>query len=380
MIYLDNNSTTFPLSEVVQSIEDSLKRRLGNPSSAHAYGKAAREELESARETVAHGFGATHSSQIIFTSCGTESINTAFSLLLGKEITQIITSTVEHSAVLRAAERWSLGKTIRYVPVSGDGALNMDVLARYVAEGPSFVSLTIANNETGVLTDISTAATICREAGALFHVDAVQGAGKIPLNLQQLDCDSASISAHKFHGPPGCGILFLRKVDSTSTGGRTLLPGNQEYGIRAGTQNLPAIIGTAIAVRLLQTQLTAMNEVGRRRDNLEKVLMSGLPSGDIHGIRSSRLPNTTSIYCPGRSAADLVMRLSQMGVAVSAGAACSTGGSPSHVIQAMGFPAERANSTLRLSLSRFSTIDELDAAAQIILSAYHNTLPTFQCA
>lgn len=379
MIYLDNNSTTHPLPEVIRAVQDVLQLFPGNPSSAHSLGKAARKELESARQTVAHGFGVVEASQVLFTSCGTESINTAFSLLITGRITQIVVSGVEHSAVLHAAERWVGGRAIRRVPVSTDGALNLDVLGRFIAEAPSFVSLVLANNETGILTDIPAAAKLCRRSGALLHVDAVQAAGKIPLSFELLDCDAATLSAHKFHGPPGCGILFLRTPTLKELGGQALLPGHQEHGLRAGTQNLPAIIGTATAVQALQEGPHGSTAMSSLRDHLEHRLVSSLPGAEIHGFRSPRLPNTTSLYCPGRSAADLVVRLSQMGVAVSAGAACSTGGAPSHVIQAMGYSPERANSTLRFSLSRFSTIQELDEAASLVKRAYNNTLPTSRC-
>ena len=379
MIYLDNNATTHPLTEVICAVRDALERLPGNPSSAHSLGADARRALESSRASVADGLGAEDASQIVFTSCGTESINTAFSLLLSEKVSRIVISTVEHSAVLQAADRWAGGRVVRHVPVSEDGVFDLDALENFIADAPSFVSLVLANNETGVLADIAAAAKICRRFGALLHIDAVQAAGKARLKLAELECDAASLSAHKFHGPPGCGILFLRASGGLNLGGRPLLPGHQENGLRGGTHNLPAIVGTAIAVNSLPKSETDFAAVGRLRDRLEKRLSSLIPGSEIHGARAPRLSNTTSLYCPERDAADLVARLGQAGLAVSAGAACTTGGAPSHVIRAMGFSPERANSTLRFSLSRFSTENEVDEAARLVAQVFHNTLPTPQC-
>jgi cysteine desulfurase len=376
MIYLDNNATTHALPEVIQTVRDTMERFTGNPSSAHALGTDARKALESARQAIADGFGAGDASRIIFTSCGTESINTAFSLLSIDRVTQIVVSSVEHAAVFRAAGRWGGARKICRVPVSSDGALDMDTLARLVAEAPSLVSLCLANNETGILTDIPAAAALCRRSHALLHVDAVQAAGKIPVNLARLDCDAASLSAHKFHGPPGCGILFLRTPSLNQLGGQPLLPGHQEHGLRAGTQNLPAILGTAVAVGALHGNGSGAPYMSSLRDGLESRLLSAIPGSEVHGTRALRLPNTTSLYCPNRNAADLVANLSQMGVIASAGAACSTGGAPSPTIQAMGFSSARANSTLRFSLSRFTTLDEINEAARIISKIYNSTLAT----
>lgn len=379
MIYLDNNATTHPLPDVICAVRDALERLPGNPSSAHSLGADARKALESSRASVADGLGAEDASQIIFTSCGTESINTAFSLLLSDKIGQIVISSVEHSAVFHAADRWASGRAVRHVPVSEDGVFDLDTLEHLIAKAPSLVSLVLANNETGVLANIAPAAEICRRFGALLHIDAVQAVGKTRLKLDELNCDAASLSAHKFHGPPGCGILFFR-AGGASLGGRPLLPGHQENGLRGGTHNLPCIIGTTVAVDSLSKCEADLTTVARLRDRLETRLLSLIPGSGVHGVRVPRLSNTTSLYCPERDAADLVVRLGQAGLAVSAGAACTTGGAPSHVIQAMGFSPERANSTLRFSLSRFSTENEVDEAARLVAQVYLATLPTFQCA
>jgi cysteine desulfurase len=364
---------------VVLAVADAMERYPGNPSSAHAPGAAARRALESARESVAAYFGAKDLAQVVFTSSGTESINTALSLLAGPSVTQIVTSTTDHSAVLLAAIRWASGRPVRRIRVSGDGALDLDDLAHCTAEAPSLVSVALANNETGVISDIHAISQACRRHGALLHVDAVQAAGKIPFRLNEIDCDAASLSAHKFHGPPGCGILFLRSSIPHDARGRGLLPGHQENGLRGGTENLPAIVGTVVGVEALRGCTSALAKVGELRDRLEHSLLMAIPGSDTHGRGNLRLPNTISLYCPQRNATDLVSMLSQMGVAVSSGAACTTGSSPSHVIQAMGFPKERANGTLRLSLSRFTTAEEVDEATRLIIDCYFRTLASVTC-
>ncbi|MCU1276011.1 MAG: class aminotransferase [Bryobacterales bacterium] len=379
MVYLDNNATTMPLPEVIRAVADAMERVPGNPSSVHCIGTAARRALETARQTVATGLGAEHPSQIVFTSSGTESINTAFCLFASAGVSQIVTSTVEHSAVSRAAGRWSAGRAIVAAPVSSTGALDLGILTRSVSSSPSLVSVAVANNETGVITDVHAVARICRKHGALLHLDAVQAVGKMPFRLSAVDCDAASFSAHKFHGPPGCGILFLRSTVPPEARAQILLPGHQERGLRGGTENLPAAIGTAVAIEALNDIESILNPLIAHRDRLEEALLQSIPDSQINGSGEPRLSNTISLYCPRRNAADLVLLLSQKGLAVSSGAACTTGGTPSHVIQAMGFSQDRANSTLRLSLSRFTTLQQVDEAVELVADAYSRTLPSAIC-
>lgn len=380
MIYLDNNATTQPLPEVIEAVGDALQRFSGNPSSPHSAGVAARRALESARDVVSHGFGADDWGDVMFTSCGTESINTAFSLFLTRDIAQVIVSTAEHSAVLRAADRWRDLRPLRHVPVSSDGVLDLDKLAEHVAASPSFVSLVLANNETGVIAEIAAAGEICRRFGAILHVDAVQAAGKMAFSLAALDCDAASLSAHKFHGPRGCGVLFVRRRGSRFAVGRPLLSGHQENGLRGGTENLPAIVGAAVAVESFCELHGITQRIAALRDGLETQLLRAIAGSEVHGARANRLPNTISFFCPYRDSAEMVRRLDQAGVAASAGAACSTGGAPSHVIQAMGLSAERASCTIRFSLSRFTTTADVTAAARIVADAYHSALTLPRCA
>ena len=377
MIYLDNNATTRPAPEVVDAVQKTLQGNWGNPSSVHTFGRCAREALEAARVTVAQEFGAEDPSRIFFTSSGTESINLAFASLLTQDIRQIIVSATEHSAVLRSAQRWAAGRKVRELPVDSNGKVNLDLLDAWIREDRSLVSIGAANNETGVLADMRAISTCCRQAGAILHIDAVQAAGKIPLDFKTLGCNAASLSAHKFHGPPGCGILYAALPTRADALSNALFPGHQEGGLRAGTENLPAIVGSAVAARRIGHTLKAMADVSRLRDLLETRLLNVIPGAAVHGASVERIPNTISLFCPNRNASDMVATLSSMGLAVSAGAACTNGASPSHVIQAMDFSPERANSTLRFSLCASTTEDEIREAIELVSKAYAVTLPTF---
>ena len=376
MIYLDSNATTCPLPGVVEAVSEVLRSNWGNASSVHYFGHKARKALEGARNTVARAFGAELPSSIIFTSSGTESINLACTSLLSPEITRILVASTDHSAVLLAAEGWAEGRSVGLIPVDSDGRLDLNFLEAELIKRRSLVCVAHANNETGVVTDISSVASLCRRHNALLHVDAVQALGKIPFSLEDLQCDAASLSAHKFHGPPGCGILYLKSGSPLRSQQRILFPGRQERGLRGGTENLPAIVGCETAIRMLDETLDCMGAVRQLRDELEAKLLSAIPQAEVHGIMSDRLPNTISIYCPRRNASDLVATLSSLGVAVSAGAACSNGTSPSHVIRAMGFSERRANSTVRISLSRFTGHDQVMKAHEAFENAYAMTPPT----
>lgn len=377
MIYLDNNATTIPLPEVVEAITATLRDNWGNPSSSHGVGRKARIALEKARHDVASAFGiADPSTSVVFTASGTESINLGFACLLTPDVRQILVSATEHSAVLRAAERWAEGRVVTLIPVNSGGLLDLEFLRRKASQYPSLVSVGLANNETGVVANIASVVTICRETKALLHVDAVQAAGKIPLHLDALGCAAASLAAHKFHGPPGCGILYLRQRSGGIIAARALAPGRQENGLRAGTENLPSIVGGGIAASLLQRSLNEMPRVELLRNHLESALLKIMPGSDVHGRSSPRLPNTANLYCPGRNAADMVATLSRLGLAVSAGAACSNGGIVSHVLTAMGLSKDRANSALRLSLSCHTTTDEIAVATSLMEQAFNLTPAT----
>lgn len=380
MIYLDNNATTAPLPQVVDAVTDALRENWGNPSSSHAPGRRAREALEKARVLVAQALGAQAPSCITFTASGTESINLACACLLSVEIKRVLVASTEHSAVLHAVERWAEGRPVISIPVDSQGGLDLNALDSELKKGGrSLVCVALANNETGVITEVASVAALCREHDALLHVDAVQAAGKIPLSLQTLQCDAASLSAHKFHGPPGCGILYLKSCPNLDVHRRLPAWGHQEAGLRGGTENLPAIVGCGVAAGNLDAALAVMPKVAALRDELEQALLEVVPGSEIHCSMAPRLPNTTSVYVPRRSSADLVETLSALGVAVSAGAACSNGTAPSHVIRAMGYSEARANSTLRFSLSRFTTNDEMLRTVRQFARAYATTMTLPPC-
>lgn len=379
MIYLDNNSTTQPLPEVVDAVARAMQVNWGNPSSAHALGRSARMAIDAARQSIASSFGGESQADFIFTASGTEAINLAFACLLGDSVRQILVPATEHSSVFAAARRWAGGRKIVYVPVSSNGTVDLEFLHRECAKELSLVSVSAANNETGVITDIRAVSRVARENRALLHVDAVQAAGKIALHFGAIDCDAASLAAHKFHGPPGCGILYRKTGSHLFCMENALAPGHQEFGIRAGTENLPAIVGAGIAAEFVRTAVEAAPRIAALRDALEHSLLSRLPGAEVHGQSAPRLANTSSIYCPGRNAADMVAALSRVGVAVSAGAACSNGAVPSHVILAMGFPESRANSTLRFSLSSHTTSAEAQAAVDLVEKAFQYSLRISTC-
>jgi cysteine desulfurase len=376
VIYLDNNSTTAPLAEVVDVVSDVIRNNWGNPSSAHLVGRKARETLEAARHTVAEAFGAASPSGLIFTASGTESINLGFSCLLTDKIRQILVLSTDHSAVHRAANRWGGDRKVKLIPVNSEGEPDLDYLQKESAQVPSLVSVGLANNETGIIVDSRLISRICENNGAILHIDAVQAAGKIPMRVEDLNCAAVSLSAHKFHGSPGCGILFLQTRPDSGVFARIPNPGHQESGLRAGTENLAAIAGCGVAATLLPQSLRIMPYVETLRDRLESSLLEAIPGSEIHSKNSRRLPNTSNLYCPGRNASDLVLTLSRLGLAVSAGAACSNGGQASHVIQAMGFGEKRANSALRLSLGFNTTESEVTRAVELVKQAYEYTLPT----
>ena len=378
MIYLDNNATTAPHPDVVQAVAETLESNWGNPSSSHALGRKARESLETARYVIASAIGVALPSCLVFTASGTEAINLAFASLLSTGIRQILVSATEHNAVLRAADRWADGRPVIRIPVDTKGALDLDFLRRESCRAPSVVFVALANNETGVIANIEAVASICKLNGALLHVDAVQAAGKISLLIDELECAAASISSHKFHGPPGCGVLYLNNRPDHSAFARFPAPGHQENGVRAGTENLPSISGCSVAANLIRQNLGLMPSVETLRNQLELLLLEKIKGSEVTGRNSPRLPNTINFFCPHRNAADMVATLSMLGVALSAGAACSNETAPSHVIRAMGFTEQRANNSLRLSLSCHTTEQEVEAAALLVEKAFNQTLPSMQ--
>lgn len=370
MIYLDNNATTRLAPEVLAAMLPWLDERYGNPSAGYRFGREARRAVEHAREQVAALIGA-QPGEIVFTSGGTESNNTAIrsALALRPDHRTLLSSTVEHSAVEEVLKhQQSRGYEVRLNPVDSDGKLDLAAWRTTLAEGSvAIASLILANNETGVLSPLAEAAEIAAEHGAYFHSDAVQAAGKIPVDVSSLPIHALSLSAHKLHGPKGIGALYLNRhtrFEPQSIGG------GQEDERRSGTENVPAIVGFGVAAELALRSLADSGAIAALRDALEAGLLAALPDVAINGDPDNRLPNTSNLYFPGVDGEGLLILLDEAGVCCSPGSACSTGAvKPSRIVRAMGHSSARARSSVRFSLSRFTTRDEIETAVAAIAKA-----------
>jgi cysteine desulfurase len=361
--YMDNNATTRVDPLVLETMLPYFSEQFGNPSSMHSFGGDTGKRLEWARGEVQKLLGAEHDSEVIFTSCGTESDATAIlsALAAFPERREIITSVVEHPAVLTLCEHLERheGYTVHYIPVDKEGRLQMDRYAEVLSDRVAVVSLMFANNETGTIFPVETLARMAKEKGVLFHTDAVQVVGKIPLNLRDSAIDMLSLSGHKLHAPKGVGALYLRR----GTRFRPFLRGgHQERGRRAGTENTTGIIGLGKAAELALEHMAWENSgVRRLRDRLEAGILEQVPYSFVNGDLANRLPNTTSIsfeYIEGEA---ILLLLSRVGIAASSGSACTSGSlEPSHVLRAMDIPYTAAHGTIRFSLSRESSDAEVD--------------------
>lgn len=366
MIYLDANATTPLLPEVLDQMLPWLRDGYANPSGSHRMAKQARAAIDRAREEVAALIGASPE-EIVFTGGGTESVNTALCSLdhLTGSGTAVI-SAIEHSAVLRSVEHQK--RPTRRVAVDEGGCL---VLTDFEAalEGAAYVSLMAANNETGVIQPLIEAAAVARRRGLPVHTDAVQAAGKTPLDVRQLGVDLLSLSAHKFHGPKGVGLLYVRGgLDFKPM----LLGGGQEAGRRSGTENTAGIVGMGAAAACALRYLSQHGEaaLALMRDAFETKVLAGLSGVTMNGDTMGRLGNTSHLSFDGCEAAGLLILLDEAGVACSAGSACMTGKQkPSHVQLAMNIPEARAKSSLRFSFSRCNTPDEAMQAADILIES-----------
>jgi len=361
-VYLDNNATTMVAPEVKNVMLPFFCDRYGNPSSMHAFGGEVAKYVTRAREEVA-AFLNCDPDEVIFTSCATESDNSAIrgtADWFGHEL-RVITTQVEHPAVLQPCRRLkALGHDVTMLGVDGLGRLDLDALKRALAVGhPTLVSVMWANNETGTLFPIEEVAAICREHGAILHTDAVQVAGKIPVDVKKVPVDLLAMSGHKFHAPKGIGILYVRKGTKLKP---FMLGGHQESGRRAGTENVPYIVGLAKACELARlgmadeaAKLTAL------RDRLERGILATCPDVRINGDPEHRLPNTLNVsfeYVEGEA---IAYHLSDLGICISTGSACASGSlDPSHVIRAMGIPFTAVHGSVRFSLSRYSTDADID--------------------
>jgi cysteine desulfurase len=380
-IYLDNNATTPVDPRVVEVVSEALTRDFGNPASLHRFGEAARERLEASRAAVARLLGARSSAEVLFTSGGTESIHTALhSALAARERGTVLTSATEHAAVLRPLERWrERGFAVETVAVLPTGRVDVERLLERIeglAGELALVTLHWANNETGVLLEgpeIERIAAAAHEEGALVHLDAVQCPGKVPLDLERLGVDLASVSGHKFHGPKGTGALYVRSASAGRF--RPLFTGGaQESDRRAGTANVPGIAGLARAAELAREHAedpAARARVRGLRDHLERELAERIPGTRAQASGAPRLDNTASVTFPEIDGELFLMTLAADGVAVSSGAACSSEKrGPSHVLLAMGLSPEEAGRTLRFSLSRMTTADEVETALERVQRAF----------
>lgn len=374
MIYLDANATTPPDPVVEQVHLSALAGRWGNPSASHAGGRKARRALETARAQVAGLAGAASPEEILFTSGATESINTVHHSAwqtLGATRPLLVTTAVEHAATQACADRWrSLGGRVKTVSVTPDGLLDLEALRQALEPGlTALVSVLWANNETGVIQPMKEISAIARHAGALVHADAVQMPGRVAFHAGEAGADYLSLSAHKMHGVKGCGALYVSRQAPFSP---FMVGGGQERERRSGTENVPGAVAMGQAAELSAGRVAGGrdDEVASLRDLLENRLREALPDILVHGQHAPRLPNTTSIHFPGVDAAALLIRLDQKGLACSGGSACHTASlHPSHVLEAMGFDARHAASTLRLSLSRLNTAVEMEQAATLISAA-----------
>lgn len=360
-IYLDNNATTKVDEAVFDEMRPYFCELYGNPSSMHFFGGQVQGKVVNARKDVADLLGATPD-EIIFTACGTESDNAAIRSALDvlPDRRHIITSRVEHPAVLTQCRNMRhKGYRVTEIGVDGAGRLDMDEYRRSIDDDTAIVSFMWANNETGVVFPVEEAAAIARSNGALFHTDAVQAVGKIPIDMSASKIDMLSLSGHKLHAPKGIGALYLRK----GTPFRPLLVGgHQERSRRAGTENAAAIIALGKACQLAAEHMTIENTtVKAMRDRLENALMTSIPNARVNGGGAERLPNTTSIAFEFVEGEAILLLLSELGICASSGSACTSGSlEPSHVLRAMGVPFTCAHGSIRFSLSRYTTDDEID--------------------
>lgn len=360
-IYFDNNATTCVAAEVREAMLPFFGELYGNPSSMHAFGGQIGKQVEEARERIA-AFINAEPSEIIFTSCGTESDNMALhgSAEVMGPYTRIITTRVEHPAVLGPCRRLrDLGHSVTELPVNNLGQLDMDAYRQALkGGGPILVSIMWANNETGVVFPLEEITQLAKEAGAIIHTDAVQVAGKLPIDVKRVPVDMLSLAGHKIHAPKGIGVFYLRRGTRIRT---YMLGGHQEHGRRGGTENVPYIIGLAKAVELAAAHLDEAPKLARLRDKLENGLLASCPDTRVNGDRVNRVPGTTNLsfeYIEGEA---ILYHLSDLGICASTGSACAAGSlEPSHVIRAMGVPFTAVHGSIRFSLSRYNTEDEVD--------------------
>ncbi len=362
-IYLDNNATTMVSPEVVEEMLPFFSEQFGNPSSLHSFGDRVGRAVRDARRKVQALLGAERDDEIVFTSCGTESDSTAIlsALKAQPERKEIITTVVEHPAVLTLCDYLENkeGYTVHRLKVNEVGQLDLDEYKSRLSDKVAIVSVMWANNETGTIFPVEEMAEMAHAAGVMFHTDAVQAVGKIPLDLKNTKIDMLSLSGHKLHAPKGIGVLYLRR----GTRFRPLLRGgHQERGRRAGTENSASIVALGKAAELAMENLEHENTVVKAmRDRLEEGILAVVPNAFVTGDRENRLPNTAHIAFEYIEGEGILLLLNKAGIAASSGSACTSGSlEPSHVMKAMGIPYTAAHGTVRFSLSRYNTMDEVE--------------------
>ncbi len=364
VVYLDNNATTMVAPEVIESMLPYLTDFYGNPSSMHTFGGQVGEALKTARKEVADLLGC-EADEIVFTSCGTESDSTALlsALRAAPDNRHIVTTRVEHPAIKNLCDNISAFTGHKYkvtrLKVSAEGILDLEEYAQSLTEDTAVVSVMWANNETGVVFPIEEMARLAKNRGILFHTDAVQAVGKIPINLGELDLDFLSMSGHKLHAPKGVGVLYVKK-------GTPFVPfmsgGHQEGGRRGGTENVASIVALGRACRLAGEMMAEENgRVRRLRDKLEEGLLSSIPRSLLNGDKKNRLPNTSNISFEFVEGESILLHMNRYNICASSGSACTSGSlEPSHVLRAMGVPFTAAHGSIRFSLSIYNTEQEID--------------------
>ncbi len=368
-IYFDNNATTKVADEVLEEIKPYFCDLYGNPSSMHTFGGQVGIKIREAREKTAALLGCDPS-EIIFTGCGTESDNTAIkgTLVAHPNKRKVITTRVEHPAVLSVCrDLENQGYTVVELAVDKKGRLNLSELESHLDDNTAIVTIMFANNETGVVFPVEKIAEMVKSKGIVFHTDAVQAVGKIPINLSKSNIDLLSLSGHKLHAPKGVGILYVRKGTRLAP---FMLGGHQEGGRRAGTENVPGIIGLGKACELAMQNFDQENKkVKSLRDKLEKGILAKCPDCMVNGDTESRLPNTSNISFEFIEGESILLMLDRFGICASSGSACTSGSlEPSHVLRAMGVPFTAAHGSIRFSLSRYNTEEEVNFTVEKIPS------------
>ncbi len=362
VIYLDNNATSQVAPEALDAMMPFLTQRYGNPSSMHFFGGSVAREVALARESLAECLGVSPT-EIIFTSGGTESDSTAIlsALATSPDRHEIVTTRVEHPAVLNLCRHLARfrGYTVKWLSVDREGMLNMDEVDEAITERTAVVSVMWANNETGVIFPVEKIAEIASERGALMHTDGVQIVGKIPLNLKDTSINFLALSGHKLHSPKGIGALYLKKGTRFQP---FMIGGHQEYDRRGGTENVPGIIGLGKAAQLASENLAQeRSKVKHLRDRLQDGILNSVEFAHVNGSLDNRLPNTLNIGFEFVEGESILLKLDELGICASSGSACTSGSlEPSHVLRAMGVPFTSVHGSIRFSLSRYNTQEEID--------------------